>query len=129
MGVSSSCQIFEKLSTALQWVMLNKLEAGGMSHMLDDFFFIGPPQSDKCKNDLMNFLALCGINIPINEKKTFWPVTCITIYGIEVDSIDMMSRLPPDKLDKCRTLVYQFSRRKKVTLQELQFCLFGSSSW
>lgn len=121
MGASSSCQIFEKLSTALQWVMLNKLEAGGMSHMLDDFFFIGPPQSEKCKNDLMNFLDLCGrINIPINDKKTFWPVTCITIYGIEVDSIDMMSRLPPDKLEKCRTLVFQFSRRKKVTLQELQ---------
>lgn len=121
MGASSSCQIFEKLSTALQWVMLNKLEAGGMSHMLDDFFFIGPPQSDKCKNDLINFLALCGrINIPISEKKTFWPVTSITIYGIEVDSIAMMSRLPLDKLDKCRTLVYQFSRHKKVTLQELQ---------
>lgn len=34
-------------STALQWVMLDKLEAGGMSHMLDDFFFIGPPQSEK----------------------------------------------------------------------------------
>lgn len=32
----------------------------------------------------------------------------------------MMSPLPPDKLEKCRTLVYQFSRRKKVTLQELQ---------
>ena len=121
LGTSSSCQIFEKLGTALQWVMLNKLEAGGMSHMLDDFFFIGPPQSEKCKNDLMNFLDLCGrINIPINDKKTFWPITCITIYGIEVDSIDMMSRLPPDKLEKCRTLVYQFSRRKKVTLQELQ---------
>lgn len=70
----------------------------------------------------MNFLALCErINIPINEKKTFWLVTYITIYGIEVDSIDMMSRLPSDKLDKCRTHVYQFSRRKKVTLQELQF--------
>lgn len=69
----------------------------------------------------MNFLALCGrINIPINEKKIFWPVTCTTIYGIEVDSIDMMSRLPPDKLDKCRTLVYQFSKRKQITLQELQ---------
>lgn len=32
----------------------------------------------------------------------------------------MMNRLPPDKLDKCRTLVYQFSRRKNVTLQELR---------
>lgn len=90
-------------------------------------FFIGPPPwSEKCKNDLINFLALCErINIPINEKKTFWPVTCITIYGIEVDSIDMMSRLPSDKLDKCRTLVNQFRRRKKVTLQELQSLIGG----
>lgn len=83
LGTSSSCQIFEKLGTALQWVMLNKLEAGGMSHMLDDFFFIGPPQSEKCKNHLMNLFDLCGrINIPINDKKTVWPVTCVTIYGI-----------------------------------------------
>lgn len=69
LGTKSSCQIFEKLGTALQWVMLNKLEAGGMSHMLDDFFFIGPPQSEKCKNHLMNLFDLCGrINIPINDK-------------------------------------------------------------
>lgn len=60
------------------------------------------------------------ITIPINEKKIFWPVACTTIYGIEVDSIDMMNRLPPDKLEKCRALVYQFGRRKKLTLQELQ---------
>lgn len=53
MGASSSCQICEKLKTALQWIMLNKLKAGGMSYMLDDFFFIEPPQSDKCKNDLI----------------------------------------------------------------------------
>lgn len=58
MGASSSCQIFEQLSRALQWVMLNKLKAAGMSHIFDDFFFIGPPNSEKCKNDLENFLAL-----------------------------------------------------------------------
>lgn len=121
MGASSSCQIFEQLSTALQWVMLTKLKAAGMSHILDDFFFIGPPNSEKCKHDLENFLALCDrINIPINMEKTFWPVTCITIYGIELDSIDMVSRLPMDKLDKCRNLVRLFSNRKKVALRELQ---------
>ena len=42
MGASSSCQIFEQLSVALQWIMQCKYKAGGMSHILDDFFFIGP---------------------------------------------------------------------------------------
>ena len=48
MGASSSCQIFEKLSTALHWTMINKYKASGMSHLIDDFFFIGPPDSEKC---------------------------------------------------------------------------------
>ena len=38
MGTTSSCQLFEKLSTALQWIMLNKYEASVMSHFIDDFF-------------------------------------------------------------------------------------------
>lgn len=56
----------------------------------------------------------------MNMEITFWQVTCITIYGIEVDSIDMVSRLPLDKLKKCRNLVRQFRSRKKVALRELQ---------
>jgi hypothetical protein len=80
MGAKSSCQIFEQLSTALQWVMLNRWKAGGMSHILDDFFFMGPPNSQKCRKDLEIFLALCGrINIPVNMEKTFGPVTRIII--------------------------------------------------
>lgn len=37
MGASSSCQIFERVSVALQWVMQSKYKAGAMSHILDDF--------------------------------------------------------------------------------------------
>ena len=44
-GASSSCQIYEQLSLALQWIMQCKYKAGGMSHILDDFFFIGPAAS------------------------------------------------------------------------------------
>lgn len=99
--------------------MLNKLKVGGMFYMLDDFFFIGFFQFEKCKNYLMNLFDLCGrINILINDKKIFWLVICIIIYGIEVDFIDMMSWLLLDKLEKCRIFVYQFSRCKKVILQE-----------
>ena len=33
MGASSSCQIFESLSTSLQWIMCSKFQASGMSHL------------------------------------------------------------------------------------------------
>lgn len=42
MGASSSCQLFEKLSVALQWIMQTKYKGGGMSHILDDFSLLGP---------------------------------------------------------------------------------------
>lgn len=43
MGASSSCQIFKSFSCGLQWIMENKYQASGMSHILDDFLFVGPP--------------------------------------------------------------------------------------
>lgn len=121
MGASSSCQIFEKLSTALQWIMLNKFSAKGMSHMIDDFFFIGSPASHSCLTDLNNFITLCdNIGIPLNPNKTCLPNTNIIIYGIEVDSIAMECRLPDDKIFKIKTQLSNFSLRKKITLRELQ---------
>ena len=38
MGASSSCKSFEALSTALEWIMLNKLAVPCCVHCLDDFW-------------------------------------------------------------------------------------------
>ena len=59
-----------------------------MSHILDDFFFIGPPNSEKCRDDLTRFLYVCKkIGVPIKMEKTQVPTTKIVIYGIEIDSL------------------------------------------
>jgi hypothetical protein len=121
MGASSSCKIFETFSTALQWVMENVYHVSGMSHILDDFFFVGPPDSVSCRNDLASFLFLCkSIGVPIKMEKTQAPTTSIVIYGIEVDSTKMECRLPLDKITKISDQLNSFKRRKKVTLRELQ---------
>ena len=121
MGASSSCKIFEHLSQALVWMMHEKFQASGISHILDDFFFIGPPSSGKCKQDLTNFLFLCSqIGIPIKMEKTVLPCTCLTIYGIEVDSVEMECRLPVEKIDKIKNKLKEVKDRRKVTLKQLQ---------
>lgn len=121
MGDCSSCQIFEKLNTALHWIMINRYNASGMSHYIDDFFFIGPPNSQKCLQDVLAFEQLCNtIGIPIKQSKTVLPTTKLTIYGIEVYSVSMKSCLPQDKLDHLRSVLAATSRRKKVTLRDLQ---------
>lgn len=102
-GASSSCQIFERVSVALQWLMQSKYNAGAMSHILDDFFFIGPADSQSCKNDLTNFLYLCKtIGVPIKMSKIHTPTTSIIFHGIEIDSCKLEARLPVEKVDKVR---------------------------
>lgn len=121
MGASSSCQIFESLSKGLQWAMCTKFNAAGMSHMIDDFFFIGPKDSDKCLSDLQQFLAICSeAGIPIKGEKTHFPTRILTIYGIEVDSSVLECRLPEQKLVKIRNKLQEVKHRKKITLKELQ---------
>ena len=121
MGASSSCNRFEALSTALQWVMENKFATKGIAHLLDDFFFIGAADSDECKVSLNNFLLLAShLNLPIKHSKTVYPTTRITIFGIEVDSVAMECRLPWEKVVKVRAKLDEFLGRRKTTLRELQ---------
>lgn len=115
---NSSCQIFERVSVALQWVMQSKYKAGAMSHILDDFFFIGPAYSQSCKNDLTDFLYLCKtIGVPIKMSKIQTATTSIIIYGIEIDSCKMEARLPVEKVDKVRKHLLD---KDKTNLRELQ---------
>ena len=98
-----------------------KYKAGGMSHILDDFFFIGPAGSDSCKNDLTNFLFLCKkFGIPIKMAKTKPPASKITIYGIEIDSDKMEARLPPVKVEKVRESFRDMKGKTQTTLRKLQ---------
>ena len=44
MGLSSSCSIFEAVSSALEWISVHQLRANSVLHILDDFLFITPTQ-------------------------------------------------------------------------------------
>ena len=124
MGASSSCQLFESFSTALQWILKERFKIAGISHLLDDFFFVGEANSNKCSVALNSFLCLSEeLGVPIKSEKTESPSTCIIIYGIEIDSSMMVARLPQDKIAKITSLLSEFKSRRKVTLRELQSLL------
>ena len=40
MGCFSSCLTFEKLSLALEWIMIKKQSCRGVVHILDDFLLV-----------------------------------------------------------------------------------------
>ena len=120
MGCSSSCNIFETFSTALEWIASTKLQASAVIHILDDFLFLAPSR-DQCHRDLDNFIKLCSdVGVPIADEKTVGPATCLQFAGITLDTINMHARLPEDKLERCRGLLTEFYNKRSVTLKELQ---------
>ena len=123
MGCRISAAIFEEFSTALEWIALNKSKASEVVHILDDFLFLAPNHA-KCSSDLSKFLVVCDdLGVPIAQEKTVEPCTRITFMGIELDSVEMVARLPKDKIVNCQNLIKGFLKRKSVTLREMQVLL------
>ena len=123
MGCSSSCAIFEAFSTVLEWLAVHRLGGSGVLHILDDFLFIADSQ-DKCHADLTNFVSMCEyLGVPIAQEKSVNPDMTLQFAGITLDSVMQEARQPDDKLQKCRMLLRTFSKRRKVTLRELQSLL------
>ena len=115
-GLSSSCSIFEAVSSALEWISVHQLRVAVL-HILDDFLFIAPTK-DQCNRDLANFVCLCEyLGVPLAPKKTVGPDTVLRFAGI---ILDVEARLPDDKLTKCRRTLTDFLARRSVCLRELQ---------
>ncbi|XP_052796973.1 uncharacterized protein LOC128229245 isoform X1 [Mya arenaria] len=124
MGASSSVAIFEAFSTSIQWILQHKLHINYVSHIIDDFIFVGHAGSNTCFNSLQMFLDFAKtIGLPIKSSKTVFPNTQVEVHGILVDTNSLTASLPPDKVQLLRTLLESFKKRKKVTLKQLQSLL------
>ena len=92
-----------------------------MAHYLDDFIFIGPPTSPICGKSLQTALEVCAeTGTPVAYHKVEGPSTCLIILGIEVDTVAMELRLPPEKLSRLKNLIREWRQRKACTLHDLQ---------
>ena len=104
----------------MEWIAREKLHIDHILNLLDDFLIVSPSH-DLCKQQLDLFLMLCHyLGIPMAPEKTIGPSSTISFAGIELDSVLMEARLPPDKLVKYHDLIASLLRRRKLTLREIQ---------
>ena len=119
-GASSSCQIFERIATALEWILKNKYGVKHCIHILDDFLMFSI-DSDTGKFYLQQWRKLCyDLQWEIAEEKTEGPVQSLVFSGITVDTVLKLASLPLDKLQKYAALVDNASKSRKLTLKEMQ---------
>jgi len=130
-GLRSAPFIFNQLSDAVEWILINHCGISFVCHILDDFLIIEPhsdqkPSSVACKQSLTSMLlTFNNLGIPTANHKTVGPATTLEFMGIILDSDRMEARLPADKIQRLSSCFASFKGRKSCTLKELQ-SLIGS---
>ena len=121
MGCRSSCKIFETFSSFLQWLIQRVYGFTYVTHILDDFIFVGSPGTYSCMQGIRAFVALCKyLRVPIKQSKTVYPTTTVSVYGIEIDTLAMTARLPKEKIDKAMLLIDRLLGLDSCCLRDLQ---------
>ena len=120
-GLRSAPFIFNMLSDALEWILIQKLGVSNVLHILDDFFLAEAGPRASCLTSLCHLLCLfTELNVPVAPGKTFAPSQSLEFLGITLDSARMLALLPTDKLDRARSLLQTWKKRSSCQLKELQ---------
>ena len=124
-GIRSAPFIFNTLAEALEWVARQR-GIKHIHHYLDDFFIVGPPESQTCAHHLDTLLSLCNtLGVPLAEDKLEGPATQLEYLGILLDTDLLEARLP---LDELKSALNSWLERLSCSKREL-LSLIGSLSF
>ena len=119
-GLRSAPKIFSAFADALAWVLHIRGVAHQL-HYLDDFLFMGPPQSSSCARALHTTMDTCSqLGVPVATHKTEGPASQLTFLGIQIDTQAMTLSLPKEKLARILGLVLSWRSKCTATKRELQ---------
>ena len=123
-GLRSAPYLFNTLADILCAVCHELFHIPNLLHLLDDFWLCGPADSPLCKLRLDIIMSVFKyLGVPIAGEKTEGPTTNLTFLGIELDSVEMVARLPENKMADLRSLLHNFRGRRSCRLRELQHLL------
>ena len=123
-GASSSCAIFERVSTALQWIITHHTQISWISYFLDDF-----PLLESSQAKLLEFMSkfhqiLNDIGMPIVTNKTLGPTILLEYLGLLLDFHKQLILIPEAKRVKCLKLIESFlqshAKKNKVMVKTVQ---------
>jgi len=125
-GCRSSPYLFCLFSEALHWAFKQTLGFDPIIHYVDDYLFVGLPNSSQCRKMMDDFINMCNTaGVPLADEKTDWPSTAQIFLGILIDSVTQTISLPPGKLFEIIALVDIWISKMVCTRTELQ-SLIGS---
>ena len=123
-GEASSCFIFEKIATALQWIVSNVTGCHWISHFLDDF-----PLLERSRLSLVTFMdefyrIMSDIGMPVAMHKTLGPTQLLEYLGLLLNFAAQTIEVSQSKRDKCLRLINRSldtrDSHTAVTIKQIQ---------
>ena len=104
----------KNFSSVICWILQNNYCNANVLHLLDDFVTIDNSLFNANRTMQRLIFVFSSLNVPLASHKTVGSVTKIEYLGIILDTNNMLSRLPEDKLCRIkyffyRKIVYFFS--------------------
>lgn len=120
-GLQSAPYIFSSFADLLEWILNYNYTTGFLLNHLDDFQTLGPLNSPVCQNNLDICVQLFKQwGIPLHLDKLEVPSTCLTVLGIELDTLTLQAQLPQDKFLQIVALLELWSLKRHCTCKELE---------
>jgi len=117
-GLRTAPLIFNLFSEAIHWVM--QLKGYNLCHYIDDFLLVLPPGRTMVHTAAKDFSEVCEtIGFTIEQKKNK-EGTLVDFLGLEIDTIAMEARLPPDKHKRALSIVADTLQRKSISFHALE---------
>lgn len=82
---------------------------------LDDYMFVYPIREGASENQKLAIRLLRYLGFHISWSKVTAPATVATYLGVEIDTVNMILRLPQDKVEKFKSMVGKFSNAKFIS--------------
>ena len=120
MGARSSCAIFERVASALAYILRSKYRVRYVIKMLDDFLFLGATK-EECDYGLVSFEHLCHrLNLPLAEEKTVRATRRLAFLGIDLDAEKQLASIPPEKALKYAREISALAGKSSCSLRDLR---------
>ena len=125
-GCSIACHTWEVFATFLEFCVSRHSLCGRLLHYLDDYLFGGKRGTQQCASIMAVFKdKMDALGVPVALDKTEGPTTKLIFLGLEIDSEEMVVRIPQAKVNEIVQKIEQLLRFKKCTLRQMQ-SLIGS---
>ena len=122
-GLRTAPFIFNLFAEALHWILLAYTQWLELEHYLDDYVLVVPPSLcspehlQKLHQEYNEITEVLGV--PQNKTKDM-EGTVIPVFGIEVDTTEMIARVPLDKISRVQSMCSSVLEHKSMSLHNAQ---------